>query len=583
MACAEVVSEPLLVAAIDFGTTFSGYAFQTLRDFKEDPLRIHGFSWTTGSNAGLSLKTPTCVLFDPAQNFYSFGVEAEDKYTELAQEEDHANWYYFRRFKMNLYKSQDIPRDLMLEDDKGKLLPAMKVISESIKFMREHLMRTLGKKGQDVIRPSEIHWVLTVPAIWSDAAKQFMREAAVKGGIPNSQLMLALEPESASIYCKHIPSERMVCGGKSTLDAFSPGTKYLILDAGGGTIDITVQEVQTDGTIKQLYMANGGDWGGTKVDEAFEEFLVDLLGAPAISRFREDDKAGHLDLLREFEIKKRSIKPDSLAKVTFKVPISLKEAHEKETGKDLKESMSRSSKRVAWVGDKLRMEADSARELFKSPCDYITTHLEEIFGDPKVRGTNIILMVGGFSDSPMLRDAVESAFPEKIIIIPDEAGLAVLKGAVQFGFEPRIISSRICKATYGVKTNSPFKEGVDPEDKKVIEEGDVLCSDRFSRHVEIGQPAGIDEEFKEQVYVPCRSNQTAMRVEIWTSLHKNPRYTTDPGCMYHGELNVQMPDTTGGKNREVGVKMIFGRTELQVRAVNKTTGDETKAEFDFLR
>jgi hypothetical protein len=26
-----------------------------------------------------------------------------------------------------------------------------------------------------------------------------------------------------------------------------------------------VQEVQYDGSIKQLYMANGGDWGGTKV------------------------------------------------------------------------------------------------------------------------------------------------------------------------------------------------------------------------------------------------------------------------------------------------------------------------------
>jgi hypothetical protein len=25
-----------------------------------------------------------------------------------------------------------------------------------------------------------------------------------------------------------------------------------------------VQEVQYDGSIKQLYMANGGDWGGTK-------------------------------------------------------------------------------------------------------------------------------------------------------------------------------------------------------------------------------------------------------------------------------------------------------------------------------
>jgi hypothetical protein len=36
------------------------------------------------------------------------------------------------------------------------------------------------KLGQDVIDPRDINWVLTVPAIWSDAAKQFMREAAVE-------------------------------------------------------------------------------------------------------------------------------------------------------------------------------------------------------------------------------------------------------------------------------------------------------------------------------------------------------------------------------------------------------------------
>lgn len=585
MACAEVVSEPMLVAAIDFGTTFSGYAFQTLANNKEDPLKIHGFSWTTGSNAGLSLKTPTCVLFDPSKNFHSFGIEAEDKYADLAAAEDHKNWFYFRRFKMQLYKSNEtgIPRDLTLEDDQGRALPAMKVISESIDYLRKHLMKELDKTGQ-AIRPTEITWVLTVPAIWSDAAKQFMREAAVKGGIPNSQLMLALEPEAASIYCKHIPSERMVSGGKSQLNAFSPDTKYLILDAGGGTIDITVQEVQSDGSIKQLYMANGGDWGGTKVDQAFEEFMQETLGQGTLNRFREEDKAGHLDLLREFEIKKRSIKPDSGGKITFKVPVTLKDAFEHENpGEDLKNVISNSSKRVTWVGDKLRMEADSARELFDNPCGYIIEHLQDIFNSPEVRGTDIILMVGGFSDSPMLRDAVERGFPGMTIIIPDEAGLAVLKGAVLFGFDPRIISTRICKATYGVKTNSPFQEGVDPFDKQVIEDGDVLCKDRFDKHVEIGQPAGIDEEFGEQIYVPVRPNQTAMKIEIWTCLYANPRYTTDPGCQYHGELTVQMPDTSGGKNRKVGVKMIFGKTELQVHAENKRTGQRVTAEFDFLR
>jgi hypothetical protein len=34
-------------------------------------------------------------------------------------------------------------------------------------------------------------------------------------------------------------------------------------------------------------------------------------------------------------------------------------------------------------------------------------------------------MVGGFSESPMLRNAVERAFPNQTLIIPEEAGLAV--------------------------------------------------------------------------------------------------------------------------------------------------------------
>jgi hypothetical protein len=72
-----------------------------------------------------------------------------------------------------------------------------------------------------------------------------------------------------------------------------------------------------------------------------------------------------------------------------------------------------------------------------------------------------------------------------------------------------------------------------------------------------------------------------MTIEIWTSLDANPRYVYEKSCTYHGELNVPMPDTTGGKKREIGVKMTFGKTELEVRALNKRTGKPTNAEFVF--
>ena len=45
--------------------------------------------------------------------------------------------------------------------------------------------------------------------------------------------MIALEPEAASIYCKHLTLNKRKGNNKLILDSLSPGTKYLVLDAGG--------------------------------------------------------------------------------------------------------------------------------------------------------------------------------------------------------------------------------------------------------------------------------------------------------------------------------------------------------------
>jgi hypothetical protein len=53
------------------------------------------------------------------------------------------------------------------------------VFSASIKALRDHLHEILKSMAID-IREDEIKWVLTVPAIWSDPAKDFMRKSAKK-------------------------------------------------------------------------------------------------------------------------------------------------------------------------------------------------------------------------------------------------------------------------------------------------------------------------------------------------------------------------------------------------------------------
>lgn len=96
-------SSYLLVAAFDFGTTYSGYAFS----FKDRPLNIiTNQTWVAGSEKLVSLKTPTCLLLDDKENFHSFGYVAENKYADLAADDKHHNWRFFSRFKMTLYDNK---------------------------------------------------------------------------------------------------------------------------------------------------------------------------------------------------------------------------------------------------------------------------------------------------------------------------------------------------------------------------------------------------------------------------------------------------------------------------------------------
>ena len=43
-------------------------------------------------------------------------------------------------------------------------------------------------------------------------------------------------------------------------------------------MDITAHQSLPGGKLKEIHKATGGDWGGTKVDQAFENFLCEITG-----------------------------------------------------------------------------------------------------------------------------------------------------------------------------------------------------------------------------------------------------------------------------------------------------------------
>ena len=69
----------------------------------------------------------------------------------------------------------------MITAANGKQMSALEVFSAAINFLKDHFLKNINNRNTgNKITVDVVRWVLTVPAIWDDSAKQFMREAAKK-------------------------------------------------------------------------------------------------------------------------------------------------------------------------------------------------------------------------------------------------------------------------------------------------------------------------------------------------------------------------------------------------------------------
>lgn len=560
-----------LVAAIDFGTTYSGHAYSLKGKFENDPLKIKAHSW---SKSLFSHKTPTTALFDKDQKLIAFGYDAEQRFRELSQNGEHQEHYFFERFKMQLYNYESgdkeqkrLTKDSMIRDISGKELSALYVFSKAIEYMHDHLLEGLEQNEDDELDQENIHWVLTVPAIWHDSAKQFMRDAAEQAGIRSEKLTIALEPEAASMYCKNMQLEKPP-GQKSDFKIFSPGNQYLILDAGGGTVDITIHEVLEGDRIKELHKPTGGPWGGIYLDHEFFNILEECVGKDEFEKFKRDDLDGYIDLCKDLELKKRDISTET-QKMSLRIPFHL------QSKCDI--SRSKFADRLVFRGEKIEFDEHLIKQWYSEVCDKIENHVRNLLEKHKI---DIILMVGGFSESLFLHDTMKKAFPDKAVLVPNGASLAVLKGAVLFGHNPSSIESRVAKFTYGVNTTLPIKDEntvLDEKHFKIID-GVKYETNVFSKHVTKGDNLKVGEIQKEITYHPLLNDQKTIRFNVYTSSRENPKYIDDPECRPLGYINVDIPDSC---DRKVLVRFIFGGTEIKVEGINERAGNVTSVKFQY--
>jgi hypothetical protein len=164
--------------------------------------------------------------------------------------------------------------------------------------------------------------------------------------------------------------------------------------------------------------------------------IIKITGSNVYLNFCDKNVYYFEDLIREFEWKKRCF-PGKEEKITIRIPVSLKQTFEEETDENIQEVLSQSSYsgKMEWLNDKLRINSDLFATLFDVVTKNIVEHLNNLLREPEVKGTTNIFMVGEFSESSIIQTKVKEAFPDMTVIIPREAGLSVMKGAVIFGYK----------------------------------------------------------------------------------------------------------------------------------------------------
>ena len=181
-----------------------------------------------------------------------------------------------------------------------------------------------------------------------------------------------------------------------------------------------------------------------------------------------------------------------------------------------------------------------------------------------------------FADSLILQERIKRQFSNSYrIMVPPNASLAVVQGAVMYGQKPEVFESRIMSSTYGIRIHRLFLDGLHPESKKEIVNGVPRCKDIFFKFVKVNEVIRVGERRRFTGFSPLKGAEKQVRIDFYRSERADVEFVTDSG----GGLVIETPEAW--KTRDIEFNVFLGGTEIKVKAVNVTSYMESTASLDF--
>ncbi|MHB9858846.1 Hsp70 family protein [Streptomyces sp. YIM S03343] len=560
------------MAAVDFGTHGSGFAWcpvDAANDKVSDRTVYYFDQWQ--NQPVVYPKNLTALLLDGTGKVTDWGYSARRALTDAGLGARAGNVRLVQGFKMWL-RAGDSPANGHLNGTPAQALP---LIASYLRRLREVAVQHITDGGY---REEEIRWCLTVPAMWTEYQRNAMRKAAERAGFPGTaeRLLLITEPEAAAIHAfARTPSG-------------APDLPIMVVDCGGGTVDIAAYRPEGDGRLAQLGHTAGGDLGAAYINERFLTGVVrPRFGPELLDRIEREAPDALQEMLDAFESAKRHHDTGRDAPLSITIPGKIYGLLHSSGG------LQRLARMQGGQDFHVLVEAKAADDLFEGvvrPLTHLVAErivdMRKLLGDRKAAIR--IVLVGGFAQSPYLRSKLSAFVQQRYgstvqLLIPPDPARAVLAGAVHYTYRPTVVASRTVELTYGISCLLPFETGVDPERLRYVDDlGKVYCEDRYNIFVQNGDSVAVDQVVTREL-IPVQQAQTSVQYNLLSSGEKNPRYSTGEGVRVLGTVDVDLGTAVRlpMEQRKVEISMRFGGTEIEVTSRNVHTGGVLRTTLSF--
>ncbi|EJF61940.1 hypothetical protein DICSQDRAFT_161253 [Dichomitus squalens LYAD-421 SS1] len=556
-----------LVLGIDIGTTYSGIAYALL-DPGEVP-KIHGVTRFPGQeNAAGDSKIPSILYYRQDGSVHSAGAEAALPGMDLEAEDQElvlVEWFKLHlrpeRLDSGDFRRQDLP-----PLPRGKSV--IDVFSDFLGYLfrcASQYIRETHANGESLWTSIEdrIEFVLSHPNGWEGLQQGRMRQAAITAGLVpdtaagHARVHFVTEGEASLNFC--------IQSGL-TEETMQDGKTVMIIDAGGGTVDISTYTFVSISpvSVEEITSADCILQGSTRINLRAEKFLKERLASSAYGN--DEDIKSMMDYF------------DKSTKPVFK--------DHKESSYIKFGSMSCNDAKHKIRRGQLMLSGAEMSSFFQPSLDAIVDVVQKQRREV-ASPLETVFLVGGFAASPWLHTALKSALDAHGVTLcrPDShTSKAVANGAVCFYLE-QFVSARIMKMTYGTGVAVDYDPN-DPEHHRrrdslfIRPSGRVMIRNGFSTILKKGTRMRESEEISQPYNIEARNVRTLDSIVSdvlcyrgrsaqpkWVDVE--PEFYTPLCTVYADTSRVKKVAHNGPEGlyylQEFKVVLLCGLTELQAQ------------------